>query len=117
MVDGDGRPEPVVDRMENRSECKRNWAVDNRAKGIFVQRLNKNPWKIIFQEGLALMNRDKVGAPYRVPDSVIHSAMLRFAASGKGYRDMAAEMSEELKGMDHQGLQHVQGMQKELGRQ
>lgn len=94
--------------MENSSKRKRNWVVDNRAKGLFVKKMNENPWESIFQEELNLMNRDKVGAPYRVPDSVIHIAMLRFAASGKGYRDMASEMSEELKKMGLPGISFSQ---------
>lgn len=90
--------------MEKGSEVKRNWAVDNRAKGLFVRKVNESPWKSIFQEELDIMNRDKVGAPYRVPDSVIHSAMLRFASSGKGYRDMAAEISSELEDLGLPGI-------------
>lgn len=90
--------------MEKGTEGKRNWAVDNRSKGLFIRKMNENPWKDIFREELEIMNRGKVGAPYRVPDSVIHSAMLRFASSGKGYRDTAAEISSELEDLGLPGI-------------
>ena len=94
--------------MVNGSEGKRNWAVDNGAKGLFVRRMSENPWKDMFWEELDIQNRDKVGAPFRVPDSVIHSAMLRFATSDKGYRDMAAEMTMELNGYGLPGISYSQ---------
>lgn len=82
---------------DDASSSKRNWSVENKSRELFVSKLDENPWAEVYDEELRVMNAGKKGAPFRIPDSVIRDAMMRFAADGKGYRDVAAKMSLELK--------------------
>ena len=90
------------------SSGKRDWRVENLSRGLFVRRMDEDPWKDMYDSELEIMNRDKVGAPYRVPDSVIRTAMLRFGCSGKGYREIAAEISLRLGKLGLPGISYSQ---------
>lgn len=109
-MDGDGRPQnqAVADVRDDASSGKRNWAVENLSRQLFVSKINENPWEESYEEELRAMNAGKVGAPFCTPDSVIRSAMMRFVTDGKGYRDTAARISQELKKKGFPGISYSQ---------
>lgn len=93
---------------DDASSSKRNWSVENQTRQLFVSKLDNDLQAEVYDEEVRLMNLGKRGAPFRIPDSVIRDAMMRFVTDGKGYRDTAAKISLELKRKGFPGISYSQ---------
>ena len=70
-MDRDGRPDTVVDRMEKRSESKRDCGLDTGAMEEFGRRLFEIGWDVGHLADIRSMNDGKVGHPFVYSNALI----------------------------------------------